>query len=640
MSLSKQLMLLISGIFLAIFAVNFYSSINNIKSYLEVESEVHAQDTATALGLSLAPYILEKEDPILETMINTIFDRGYFLEIRLSDMDNNELVRKRNPATFDEVPAWFVERLPMSSGSAFSDIDSGWMIGGRVEVWIHPGFGYLKLWNQFNETLRYSAMLFIISLALLALVIRTLLAPLQRIRAMAERIGEGKYERLDPLPWTAEMRSVANSMNLMSGKIERIVGTLNQRLSEADDRLHADALTGLPTKVRFESQIKEMIEAGKQGYLFTIRMDNLGEYASRHSSAQVDGYIRAFANAVKEAAAHETGGHPNLYRLVGSEFALISDAKTEEAAQALAQRLCRSFDELTKEYEIVEVGHVGGVMFDSRSTITRLLAGAAESYEKSRMIGANQFALNATPSEARSIEEWNRLVARTIESESFYVQYNNLSYALEQDGDSKVLIEEAFADVRDENNEPVPVGTFVSIAETTQRVEEFDLKVIRRVIDRIRVDGTDHPIAVNLSLQSIRSNRFRQSLYELLQNYQSESSSIAFSLSAYAASQDIPAFISFIEFAHRAGTSVMLKRFESKQFNIDSLSGHKLDYIRIARHYTEDISNSPDKRQMVEALQELGHLLDIKVHAESVGSEADIETLRQIGLAGASRREE
>ena len=46
------------------------------------------------------------------------------------------------------------------------------------------------------------------------------------------------------------------------------------------------------------------------------------------------------------------------------------------------------------------------------------------------------------------------------------------------------------------------------------------------------------------------------------------------------------------------------------------------------------------KRQMVEALQELGHLLDIKVHAESVASAEDIETLRQIGLAGASRKED
>ena len=147
MSLSKQLMLLISAIFFAIFAVTFYLSINNIKNYLEIESEVHAQDTATSLGLSLSPYILDKEDTILETMVNTIFDRGYFREILLTDIDGEVLVRKTNPETFAEVPDWFIQSLPMKTGSAFSDIDAGWMIGGRVEVSIHPGFGYLRLWE-------------------------------------------------------------------------------------------------------------------------------------------------------------------------------------------------------------------------------------------------------------------------------------------------------------------------------------------------------------------------------------------------------------------------------------------------------------------------------------------------------------
>lgn len=640
MSLSKQLMLLISGIFLAIFSVNFYISINNIKSYLEVESEVHAQDTATSLGLSLAPYILETQDPILETMVNTIFDRGYFLEIRLSDPDNKELVRKRNPESFGEVPSWFVELLPMRTGSAHSDIDSGWMIGGRVEVTIHPGFGYLKLWNQCKESLSYSAMLFILSLALLALVIRTLLAPLQRIRVMAERIGEGKYEKIEPLPWTAEMRSVANSMNLMSGKIERVVGNLNQRISESSDRLHTDALTGLANKVRFETVIKELFVAGKTGYLFVIRMDNLGDYASRHSSAQVDGYIRAFANAVKEVAAKSAGGPATLFRIVGSEFILLSRLPNDQAAESLCAELCNAFAELGQSYGVSEVGHIGGVAFDARCTTTGVLAAANEAYEKSRIIGPNAFALSEAATAARSVEEWNRLVSRAIDSENFNIKYANLSYALESGSADRVLIEEAVADVRDENNLPVPVGTFVAIAESTHRIEEFDLKVIRRVIDRIRVEDTEHPIAVNLSLQSIRSNRFRQSLFELLQSYKEESSAVAFSLSAYAASQDIPAFLSFIEFARRAGASVMLKRFESSQFNIDKLTGHKLDYIRIARHYTEDIANSAEKRQMVAALQELGALLDIQVHAEAVESEADVETLRQIGLAGASRREE
>ena len=62
MSLLKQLFILIAVIFLAIFTVNFITSVNNTRSYLEIEAEIHAQDTATSLGLSLSPHMTAGEN--------------------------------------------------------------------------------------------------------------------------------------------------------------------------------------------------------------------------------------------------------------------------------------------------------------------------------------------------------------------------------------------------------------------------------------------------------------------------------------------------------------------------------------------------------------------------------------------------
>jgi hypothetical protein len=56
----------------------------NTKNFVEQQLSSHAQDTATSLGLSITPYIAISEDlPIIETMTNAIFDRGYYLEIEL-----------------------------------------------------------------------------------------------------------------------------------------------------------------------------------------------------------------------------------------------------------------------------------------------------------------------------------------------------------------------------------------------------------------------------------------------------------------------------------------------------------------------------------------------------------------------------
>jgi hypothetical protein len=91
MSLSKQLLILLTLLFFIIFSASFILSVGNIKNYLEVESEFHVQDTATSLGLSLSPHMVDERDPIIQTMMNAIFDRGYYKEMRLVNVDGEDL---------------------------------------------------------------------------------------------------------------------------------------------------------------------------------------------------------------------------------------------------------------------------------------------------------------------------------------------------------------------------------------------------------------------------------------------------------------------------------------------------------------------------------------------------------------------
>ena len=205
MSLSKQLIILISAMFLAIFAINYIISVKNIKSFLQVESEIQAQDTATSLGLSLSPYMGDVSDTMLETIINAIFDRGYYLEILLEDPSGNTLVRKTNPKTFSVVPEWFSRMLPMETATASSEISSGWQIGGVVYVSVHPGFGYLRLWEQAKRALNYSIAAFVVSILVLAAIVRLLLRPLARIDRLARNIADGRFGAIERLPWTTEI---------------------------------------------------------------------------------------------------------------------------------------------------------------------------------------------------------------------------------------------------------------------------------------------------------------------------------------------------------------------------------------------------------------------------------------------------
>lgn len=637
MTLSKQLMLLVSAMFLAIFAINFYTSLTNIRDYLQVESEVHAQDTATSLGLSLSPYILDEDDTILAAMVNTIFDRGYYLEILLENMDGKELVRRTNPKTFEEVPLWFTELLPMETVTAGSEIDGGWVVGGKVYVTIHPGLGYLKLWQQAKDSLTFAAISLLTFVILLFIILRFVLSPLARIDKLALSIADGQFATIDKLPWTTEIRNVAHSMNLMSGKIEKVITNLNNRLEETAKRLSVDELTGLETRATFETEMKDRFMSRQQGYLFIIRIDELGKLAATMSSDKVDTFIKQFVSETRTALKNQGVAGDFLYRIVGSEFILIADCQNRNSAEQLCEAILKRLATLGTAYDKESVAHIGGVAFDPQGTTAELVSAATEAYEKARLIGQNSFAITEYSANTRSMDEWKRLVADIVDNKRVEIDYGIKAYSLAEGETDKLVLEEAMSRVLDEKGESLPVGTFISVAETLGRILEFDLHIVQQVIERIRSESVEHDIAVNLSFTALASNEFRSSLYKLLQQNQDIAKHLVFSVTAYGATRDIKSFASFIDFIHRNGSKIILKRFESRFIAMDSLKQFRLDYIRLARIYTENIGNDAEKRRLVEAMKELGELLNIGTLAESVESDSDYAAVREIGLTAASR---
>ncbi|MFT7683818.1 MAG: EAL domain-containing protein (putative c-di-GMP-specific phosphodiesterase class I) [Moritella dasanensis] len=83
MSLSKKLQIFQLFIFMFIFAVNFFISVYNSKDYLQTESYNKAQDTATALSLSLSPLLNNPNDAEIASIITAIADKGFFKEVSL-----------------------------------------------------------------------------------------------------------------------------------------------------------------------------------------------------------------------------------------------------------------------------------------------------------------------------------------------------------------------------------------------------------------------------------------------------------------------------------------------------------------------------------------------------------------------------
>jgi len=634
MSLSKQLLLLVSALFLMIFSVNFVSSVNNIRDYLEGESEVHAQDTATSLGLSLSPYMVNETDPVIETMMNAIFDMGYYQEIKLVNVENQPLVSLTNKMIVEGVPSWFIKLIPMKTAQAESEISSGWSISGVVNVTLNPGYAYLKLYEQAKSSFYYSLAAFVLSTVILLIVLRVTLAPLKKIDQMALKIATGKFETIDQLPWTTEVRNVTASMNMMSHKIEAAIKNLNLKLDTIGKKLQQDDLTGLNKKSSFETDMKHLFISNVDAYVFMIKIDSLSRLVKEQGADKIDLFLIDFSKALTKVAKQSEHGEILVYRFVGSEFVLLVKQMTYEQTEQFAKRLSFAIAEVGEKYQRPDIAHIGVATFNPIGTTEGILLAAKEAYEQAQLIGANSFYLRTGDDPAKGIAEWKSLVFNIVDKQAFSLSFvaRVSNFQTEQ-----VLMEEAFSQAVDDRGNSLAIGTFVSIAEKFEKIVDLDKAVILKVIKYIEEQTIDHAIAINISTRTIKNSHFRSWLVRLIKQKQLFSQQLVFSLSAYAAAKDITVYKEFITFIHQLNARVMIKRFETQSLSPELIKELNPDFIRLARDLGQGIAYNEGKKEFVETMKGIGDLLDISIVAENVNSDEDFNCIRKIGITGVSR---
>ncbi|WP_430009423.1 bifunctional diguanylate cyclase/phosphodiesterase [Methylophaga lonarensis] len=631
MSLSKQLLVLISLIFFIVFSVNFLLSVNNIRSYLEGESQIHVQDTATSLGLSMSPHMADENDPILRTMMSAIFDMGYYREMRLLNVDGDELVRLTNTERLQGVPDWLIQWLPMETATAETELSSGWNIAGTLYVTSNPGYGYLKLYQQIKSTLTYSLVIFALTVLLLYLVLQLTLRSLRAIERQANEISAGHFVEVEPLPMTTEVRNLTISMNSMSRKLADTISRMNSKLAKLNDSIMRDPLTGLLNQESFNRASKSAIASREAGHAIFIKFDDLAAIAREHGNSAVDKLLIEFSALLR----HHAGGQ-YAYRLYGSEFALL--LKTAKPAEMIDQLkdLQKAINHLGEHYNVRDLLHIGVVPFDLTSEYDRLMPALIEAYEQARLIGPNAFHIRTDSLSSMSEQAWKVAIDDAIEHNTPEITFTSKAY--NHDGAIAIeVMQEAFTVVKNADGETMSIGTFFSMAQVFGRVEALDKCIVNKIIQLMETSQDPTPVTVNLSMQSIASEEFRIWLKSRLQQSKVAPEQLAFSVTAYAAAKQLDVVRRFNGFVRELGATTLLKRYAADVIPVDRLRDLQLDYLRLARDVTTNITGNASKPDFLEIIQQVSGLLNIKVLAEGVISDEDFEIVQKAGIYGISR---
>ncbi|HIP13836.1 MAG TPA: EAL domain-containing protein [Arcobacter sp.] len=541
---------------------------------------------------------------------------------------SNVLVNSTRAIKFDDVPQWFIDFIPISLEEQKSTINDGWKTAAVIYVKANPGVAYLKLYTQVKDELLYAIIAFLISIILLSITLKLVLKPLKEIELLANKISQGSYDTVIELPWTKELKSVSIAMNIMSSKIKNIISKLNNNIKEISTEITKDPLTKLHNKQSFEDDLKNCFMNKKDGYMFLIQISKLGDFAQVNGRNSVNDFLIEFSNILKNT------NNATAYRFYGSEFAMIVHESELSKIKDITKNLKEKFELLSIKVKKDDVANIGVVLFSKLDTLGAVLSGVSEAYEMAKQIGPNESYIKEVNNDGRGMLEWKNLVFDIIARENINIDYIGDIIC---NTTNKLLMQEAFSSMKDKKNENIPIGIFLSVAQANNKVIEFDMIIVKKVIEYIKDKNIKTQILINLSMDSIQDVIFLSWLKNIIKENHQIANQLVFALTAHSISHFINEFESFVRFAKEQNSQTMIKRFDVKFIEIDNLKKLKPNSIRLSRDYTSCICDDVNKKSLVDSICQISELVNIDVYAENVQDDRDFNVMRTLDINGASR---
>ncbi len=638
MTLYRQLLTLTFVLFLALFAATWLVKLRTTLSFLENQLESHAQDTATSLGLSISPHLIEKDLATVETMINAVFDRGYYQAILLTDLDGKTLIEKSLEVTISDVPDWFIRLIPIRTPRAGTLLTAGWNQMGHLHVESHPGYAYKALWDATVKMTKVFGITAFLVLTLGAFGLRLLLVPLRKVEQQAQDLCRKRYTFQEKLPRTRELRRVVVALNTMTGKVKQMFDEQAQLAEKLRKSAYTDTLTGLGNRRYLESQVAARMAGdgtAVKGAFLLVQIDDLQELNQKKSYEFSDRLLQNVASLLREAT--REAKHSALSRLSGGSFAVFLPGATTDDAEGIAKKITAGFTVLAAEnvgYP-ANVGHTGGVVYKKATGLEQLLSLADRQLSSAKNQGPNSLQIAPLPTEPKGLplgkQQWRRLLDHIVDKRGidFFRQSVVDSRYLEQ-----VMHLEILARITMQGGEILNAGLFIPLAEQLRKISAIDRIVLEKVlqISPARLPGE---LAVNISPTSLKDAAFAEWLFNELERRRATAPKIIFEFAECHATRELAMLRDFAGRVKALGHNVGIDHVGQSFANFGYLKSLQPKYIKIDRAFTDELKKGDsDSQFFIGSLTGVAHSLDIQVIAEAVEEAGQLDMLRELGLDG------
>jgi EAL domain-containing protein (putative c-di-GMP-specific phosphodiesterase class I)/GGDEF domain-containing protein len=635
MTLFKQMAMMLS-LFLGVILVSvMVLNFKTATAFVQDQLYTNAKNTAHSLGLSLSKIVDPEDTATMETMINAIYDSGYYERIALVNIEAKPIYVREMEVRISDVPEWFVEAVTIQNAYATSDIMVGWNRLGTLEVSGHTGNAYRQLYHTLIDLVKTFFIIGVIVLGVLYLLLTLSLQSLKQIRQQARGIIENRFIIEPKMPFTTEFRSATVAMNAMVSKVKDIFERENETLVRYQELLYKDAETKLFNRRYFVTKLPEYLRgdtALSQGVYVMLSIDELDRFKKEQGYEQYGGFIKKVVQGLHECASLcENSLH---VRLNENDFFLLlpfgESVLVKEHMNAMLKGLHATLGVDACAYLFVSVG-MG--MYNDHDTQQSLLSRADFTVAQAKQ-GEDFTCVVETKQQNALIlsrEAWRHELMEGLNASRFILASQNVMLLGKEE--QSIVHQEIYIRLRRSDGEIYSAGVFMPMAATLGLVDEIDRYMVRKILERIAHEQLEHPIAINLGAEFIKKHSNIQWLKEQLEAFAgARRLMLWFEVSNSIALHNLEAIISLSSTLKMFGYRFGIDSFTIPQEGAYYLQAIRPDYVKCNVAYLKDMMLDTSTGNKQESLNNLTRSLGISIIATNVEEVKEMDMLSQVGI--------
>ncbi|MCY0966913.1 EAL domain-containing protein [Parathalassolituus penaei] len=642
MTLRQQFSLLTSALVLILLAGNLLVTLMHAHDQFQRQLNARAYDAATALALSMSQ--IEGDDTVERSrLIDVLFDRGFFSEIRFVSTEGQEIHRRELQAyESPAAPAWFMGMTSFDQQPAETDVTNGWQRLGTVTVLSHPDFAYRNLWNMAKAELFWFVAVLIVTLILLEMLLRWLFAPLQKVEEQALAICDREWKIQQDIPKARELKRMVLAMNRMVSKLHALFMEQATTTEQLRQESFHDNVSGLLNRRGFDQRFSHLLNDDDEhsGLLMLLQIEGFAAFNQRDGRQAGDAVIRQVGDALHHW--HHDHNHSLCGRHAGADFALyVSCADRQHARELLMQTSSQlAATTLTQRNELQF--HIGGVFLQGHhNNPGEAFSKADAALAKARSSGRGHSWLydeeNDPERREWSASTWQQILREALQDNLLQLRF--MPVVGHQQGSSKrpLLQVEVFSRIQWQG-ESLSAARFWPMVEQHGMAGEFDLAVVRQVFTDLANTRLPEAIKVciNLSPASLLDAEFPQHLIDLLEQHSALAHHLLLEVPEFCILDIENQLLPLGQRLKPLGVKLGVDQVGTGTAAFAYMKRLPLTQLRLDGSLNRGVHLAQDQRFFVQSMIQIGHKLDLTVLADGLEQSEDVITLSQCGVDGIS----